>query len=194
MNLLLISLLCGSFVGLMIWHFCTLVSEVPVEDRSYLDRPPLGFRMVWSLILFIDHYANRWVAQSREAAILLRLKRGGMEFSLTPTQFVAGKLVAAVGFCLLAFLLSWLMDSPISLLWIAGGAAGYFYPELWLKEATSIRREEILRSLPFYLDIITLSVEAGSNLTGGITQAIQKSGESPLRSELNRVLTRHSSG
>ena len=40
----------------------------------------------------------------------------------------------------------------------------------------------------FYLDIVTLSVEAGSNLTGGLTQAVQKSNDSALRSELSRVL------
>ena len=65
---------------------------------------------------------------------------------------------------------------------------GFFYPELWLRETTDKRRGAILRALPFYLDIITLSVEAGSNLTGGITQAVQKSADSPLRRELSRVL------
>ena len=50
---------------------------------------------------------------------------------------------------------------------------GFFYPELWLKEVTDTRNKAIFRALPFYLDIITLSVESGTNLTGGLTQALQ---------------------
>ena len=62
------------------------------------------------------------------------------------------------------------------------------YPDLWLREVTTQRQKKILRALPNYLDIVILSIEAGTNLTGGITHAVQKSPDSPLRMELSRVL------
>ena len=65
---------------------------------------------------------------------------------------------------------------------------GFFYPDIWLRDVAQRRSREIFRTLPFYLDIITLSIEAGSNLTGGLTHAVQKSGDGVLRSEWNRVL------
>jgi len=65
---------------------------------------------------------------------------------------------------------------------------GYGYPDSWLKQQARQRQNEMLKHLPFYLDVITLSVEAGSNLTGGITQAVQKNADTVLRRELGRVL------
>jgi tight adherence protein C len=45
-----------------------------------------------------------------------------------------------------------------------------------------------LKALPLYLDIVTLCVEAGLNLTSALTQAVQKGPANPFKAELNRVL------
>jgi len=50
------------------------------------------------------------------------------------------------------------------------------------------RHGQILKALPVYLDFITLSVEAGLNLTGAITQTIDKGPQGPLRHELYLVM------
>ena len=47
MVMLPITLLIGAGIGLALWLFAHLVLAVPEEDRSYLDQPPLGFRLVW---------------------------------------------------------------------------------------------------------------------------------------------------
>lgn len=57
-----------------------------------------------------------------------------------------------------------------------------------MKRSVVMRRHRMDRDLPFYLDVITLSVESGTNLTGALTQAVSKAPESPLRHEFNRVL------
>ena len=41
---------------------------------------------------------------------------------------------------------------------------------------------------PYYLDIITLAVEAGTNLTSAFAYAVQKSPKSPLSDEIKRIL------
>ncbi len=46
----------------------------------------------------------------------------------------------------------------------------------------------MLKSLPFFLDLFTLCVEAGLNLTGAFQQAVAKGPEGPMRDELQRVL------
>ena len=45
-----------------------------------------------------------------------------------------------------------------------------------------------MRSLPFFLDIITLCVEAGLNMQGAMNQAVQKGPAGAMRDELQRVL------
>jgi len=72
--------------------------------------------------------------------------------------------------------------------------AGYHYPDSWLLRKAQQRQRELLKALPFYLDVVTLSVESGSNLTGGLAQAVQKTTDSPLRRELSRVLREIRSG
>ena len=188
MTALVISLSFGGFVALVVWQVWNAFRVVPNEDRQFLDRPPFRFRVVWPLIELFVHHFGHLVGEEQAASTLKRLRRAGVEYTLSPRQFVAAKFVAAGVFAvLLWFCLATLGKSALALS-LVGAMAGFFYPELWLKEAGERRRGALVRELPFYLDIVTLSVEAGSNLTGGLTQAVQKSADSPLRREFSRVL------
>lgn len=185
---LTIGLLFGGFIAIIFWQLYLIFHVVPQQDRAFMDRPPFGFRLIWPLIEVLVFYGRHLLGSSQCELTSMRLKSGGVEFSLTAEQFIAAKVVASIIFTLVCFAMLSMLGKSAFVLSLIGGLAGFFYPELWLKETTDRRRGEIIRTLPFYLDIITLSVEAGSNLTGGLTQAVQKSGDSPLRSELNRVL------
>ena len=188
MTITLISLALGGFIAMMIWQVYHLFRVVPQEDRQFMDRPALGFRLVWPLIRLIDHHFGHWFSTQQRQITAMKLTRGGVEYSLSPEQFMAARFVAALGFALVAWVLLARVGDSVGLLALVIATGGYFYPDLWLRETTARRQNAILRALPFYLDIITLSVEAGSNLTGGMTQAVQKSADSPLRREFSRVL------
>ncbi len=185
---LLISLAFGAFVALMVWQVWRVFHVVPVENRQFMDRPPVGFRIVWPLIQAFVYHFGQHVSETKLSAAHLRLKRSGVEFVVSPQQFIAAKYVSTILFgVVVAFVLS-RVSSSAAVFALVASVGGWFYPELWLREVGVRRQNAIVKQLPFYLDIITLSVEAGSNLTGGITQAVQKSSDSPLRSELSRVL------
>ncbi len=188
MSLLVIYLLIGAFVSMIFWQAYSFFHFVPDEDRQFLDRPALGFRLTWPLIQALVHYFGKYISPTQERIISQRLRHAGAEYSVSAKQFIAAKIVSAAGFALVAFFLSASMGRSAGLMALVASFMGYFYPELWLREVMAKRQGEILRSLPFYLDIVTLSVEAGSNLTGGLTQAVQKSKDTALRSELSRVL------
>jgi tight adherence protein C len=184
----LIGLLLGTSISLIIWNVYQIVSAVPSEDRSYLDRPPLGFRLVWPLVKLIVHYLGPKISRKYRIATHSRLRRAGVDYSVSPEQFFAGQLISATLFmCLVAAAQSMLdMKSPLFL--VLGALMGFYYPQLWLKDEIQKRQKLIFRALPFYLDVITLCVEAGTNLTGAFTHAVQKAEESPLKTEINRVL------
>ncbi len=188
MTALLISLLFGGFIALAVWLAYNVFNQVPDEDRHFLDRPALGFRIAWPLIQALVFYGGHWMRESHVQLTLARLKKAGVEYSLSPQQFFAAKCVSALMFGVIVALLGLLMPRSLSFLGMFAAIGGFFYPELWLKELSTRRTTDILRTLPFYLDVITLSVEAGSNLTGGLTQAVQKTSDSPLRKEFSRVL------
>jgi len=69
-----------------------------------------------------------------------------------------------------------------------GGAFGFVYPDIWLSDHTKKRNLAILKAMPFFLDIVTLSIEAGLNLTGALQKAVDKCKAGPLMVEINRVL------
>jgi len=188
MALTLISIALGGFVALVFCQAWLIVQAVPAEDRLYLDRPALGYRLVWPMIKILVHHADHLVSEVRREATALRLKRAGVEYSIQADQFIAAKWVSAVGFGLCGAVAGAALGQGAAALALLLALGGYLYPELWLREATTSRRDAIIRTLPFFLDIITLSVEAGSNLTGGMTQAVQKSADSPLRREFGRIL------
>jgi tight adherence protein C len=188
MNTLWLSLPFGLLVSIFVWGLYSVFKNVPVEDRQFRDRPALGFRIVWPLIQAVAFHIKYKPTNVRVEATLVKLKRAGVEYSLSPEQFLAAKIVSSALFFMAIGMGAGLLSASYLWIGIVGGIAGYWYPELWLREVTASRSKSILRNLPFYLDVITLAVEAGSNLTGGITQAVQKTSDSALRKEFSRVL------
>ncbi len=191
--------LIGLAAALVGWLASRAVVNVPREDREYKDPPPLGFRLLWWPIHALAYFIDPLVSGKSHRAAQTRLRKGGLDFSLSPSQFLAARLVAAV---LLALLACWILgsfDRPGALahgigagayLWAAcsGAAFGYVYPAIWLRDRLARRRSELLKSLPFYLDIITLCVEAGLNLQGALSQAVSRGPKGVLRDEIQRVL------
>ncbi len=188
MDLVIISIMYGAILALVIWNTYRVFALVPEQDRSYLDRPPLGFRLTWPLINAFVHYFGSLITQNYRIVTLMRLRKAGLDYMLSPDQFFAGKMIAAVVFSLFILLLLNMVGSQAWYVIPLGLVGGFFYPELWLREATEERNKSIFRELPFYLDIIILGVEAGTNFTGGLQQAVTKAMDGPLRQEFNRVL------
>ena len=184
----LISGCVGLSIVIMIWQIYFVFEGVPDEDRAFWDRPAIGFRMVWPLIKIFDFYGSKLYSSERHEIVNSRLTEAGLEFTLTSGQFIASRYVSALTMAGLCYLGLTLLNSSFYFILLVGLVWGYLYPDLWMKRAVVMRRHRMDRDLPFYLDVITLSVESGTNLTGALTQAVSKAPESPLRHEFNRVL------
>ncbi len=65
---------------------------------------------------------------------------------------------------------------------------GLFYPLMWVNDQVSKRHLQISRALPFNLDLLTLSVEAGLDFTAALAKVVEKGKAGPLREELALVL------
>lgn len=183
---LLIALMAGGAIALAVYAAWRLYVELGNAETTYRDRPPPGFRLLWPLVNILANTAGAFLSEERELAVLARLRRAGQEYALTPRQFVGGKLLAAVVFGLMGYVFS---GEGTAWLGIGVGAAlGYYYPDLWLNDHTKARNLAILKALPFFLDIVTLSIEAGMNLTSALQKAVDRCKPGPLMVEINRVL------
>ncbi len=197
--IIVFALAIGLAVALVTWLISRSVAEVPQEDRAYKDAPPLGFRLMWWPIHWLAFFVGPFMSVKAHVTVLTRLRKAGLEYTITPAQFIAARLVSAA---LVALLFWWGLasfDHPVDdevgiragLYWQLcgiGAAIGYSYPAIWLRDLLAKRKSELLKTLPFYLDIITLCVEAGLNMQGAMHQAVAKGPKGVLRDEVQRVL------
>lgn len=188
MNILLAASFVGLSVFLLSWNLYQMFAVLPSEDRSHLDRPPKGFWLAWPLVRFWVYWSAPLLSKNYRLNTLAKLRRAGHDFSLGPEQFFAGKLVAAIVGALFGLTLQQMLGQSMPIILLVCALVGYVYPDLWLKETITAREKRIFRDLPYYLDIITLSVESGTNLVTAFSYAVQKSPPSPIRDEFKRVL------
>ncbi|RZI43929.1 type II secretion system F family protein [Herbaspirillum sp. HC18] len=196
---LAVALCAGLSVALIAWLLSKSVADVPQEDREYKDPPPVGFRLMWWPIQWISYYISPFISGKARSALQTRLRQAGLDYSINPAQFVASRLLCAAILSLISWWIvgsfdiakqgeSGLRTSLYLQVALIAALFGWIYPTIWLKDRLGSRRRELLKSLPFYLDIITLCVEAGLNMQGAMNQAVMKGPKGVLRDEFQRVL------
>lgn len=119
-----------------------------------------------------------------------KLASAGLTEALTPDELYSFKLFLIIGFpFLLGFMkMAWEMDVPAYAFPISM-IIGYYYPDkIWLSSVISRRQEEIRRAMPFVVDLLALSTEAGLDFMGAIQKVTDKAKPSPLVQELEMML------
>ena len=122
-----------------------------------------------------------------EARMRRRLVKAGEPYSFKPEdimvlQEVSGTLGLLAGLVLMNALQVSLVFSVFLL------AFGAWYPLIWVGDQVKKRHLLISRALPYNLDLLTLSVEAGLDFTGALAKVVEKGKPGPLREELQLVL------
>lgn len=185
----------GAAVALLlcVWLFMLLghqlVGAVPARQvNEYHDAPP----RYWAMLGWVGHalayWVKSWIPASWRSHLQDKLRVAGLEYSLVPELFVAGQIAAGV-VSGLVLLLIWFprgWSGVLVLILVSGFSAAL--PVSWLRDQGLRRKRQISKAFPFYLDIITLAIEAGSNMTGSFQHAVDKGPGGPLADELRRVL------
>ncbi len=65
---------------------------------------------------------------------------------------------------------------------------GFVMPWIWLRDRERARKKAIRRDLPYALDLLTLSVEAGLDFTAALARIVRRRPDSPLSQELSETL------
>lgn len=186
--LLLIAAAAAGSVALMVVCIARLLRAAPPLDRRFTDPPPRFWASTWLLIRAHEHYFGHFVHRARTQRLAARLRAAGLEFSLTPQQFVAGRWVAAE-MAALAGLMAWSPRgwAPWPAMAIAA-LVGYSLPATWLSDLIERRRRSVLKELPFCLDVMTLAVEAGLSLSSALITTANHLPAGIFRGELERLL------
>jgi tight adherence protein C len=137
-------------------------------------------------------FSQRFISEQRSARLKRRMIMAGMDMRDTmlkrPEDFVAMQECAAIGGGLvIVYMWAALGLKPI---WIpvAMVVAGLFLPDRWLRDQVIKRHLLITRALPYNLDLLTLSVEAGLDFTAALAKVVERGRKGPLLDELALVL------
>lgn len=113
----------------------------------------------------------------------------GLEDDIDPDELLAWKICQGlfIPTCLLIYLT--VSSSGMSpYVFIAMVMGGYIYPTMWVSSARTTRQEEIKLQLPFVIDLLTLSTEAGLDFIGALQKVVEKTRPGPLVDEIERML------
>ncbi|MGZ3787108.1 MAG: type II secretion system F family protein [Bacteriovorax sp.] len=117
------------------------------------------------------------------------LAAAGLTNVLTPEDFFAFKLFLIIGFPIVFILLKVFLEADWDLALIPIIAfVGFFYPDFWIKGKIEQRQKEIIMSMPFSVDMLALSVEAGLDFVAAMAKVIEKAKANALTEEFENVI------
>jgi tight adherence protein C len=115
-----------------------------------------------------------------------KLRAAARPEGVTADEFLGLVLLGGLFFAMIGAALNVrLKFNPIILLF---ALFGMYMPVLWLRARLRRRQDDIRHGLPYSLDLLTLSVEAGLDFTQALTRIVRKLGDSALAVELGQTV------
>lgn len=171
-----------------------VITAVQGEDRTYADKPPRLIARIWFLLEFVTFYISPYLSVEYRERTIRKLRKGELDYAISPQQWFGAKIVYALLGGLLLFGIGLWLGFGGLMMPLGGAAFGFVYLDLWLRDRMKRIELEILKNLPSFLDMLTLAVESGCNLTVGITIGVEKTPDNPLRRAFARLLREIRSG
>jgi len=132
---------------------------------------------------------NRPFWEERKRVYRRKLVSAGLRDELTADEFVAFKVFNIFVFPMIgAFLKAGGFIDASAWLILAAGVVGFFYPDFWVNSRITDRQKKIGRALPFIIDLLALSTEAGLDFVGAIGKVVDKATPGPLVDEFSQLL------
>lgn len=189
---LVISLISMAMVALSFLGLTYILStKVPPTIRLNMDEVPSSLSRFWWMVSFFQYYVVRYLPSALLTSRQKLLNSAGLQFFLTTQETYALQCLSAVIFFLLSAFICVTAGISFFLSMMLGGIlalVGWLYPLFWLMEQKKKRALLLLKSMPAFLDILTLCCECGLNMNAGLTNYCEKGPRGPLRSEMERAL------
>lgn len=167
------------------YHISNMVEE---ESREFMDPLPPLLKLIWPFVQIFAYFVTPFYPYEYMERVERQLETSGVGYLMNAEQFCALRLVSAILLPIITLLCMVALNND-NMFWVVASIfLGYFFPVIWLADTRKKRRIAVIKTLPVYLDFITMSVEAGLNLQGALGQAIEKAPPGPLRNEFGIVI------
>ena len=186
--------------ALLVGYAASVASEITyvtlADGRKTERKIPLIFRLLLPFVSNLSRVVMRPAfAKARENADWM-IVACGLEGLLTGAEFMAlkvlvplvcGSVCAVLVLSLCALVPDSFLSSNSILLVLMGYLYFYAYPLIWLRSTLKKRHFSIMLALPFVLDLLTLSVEAGMDFMSALQRNCERRRLDPLNEELIRM-------
>ena len=187
-------------IACLAWYAASVASEVTyvtlADGRRQARSIPLVFKLLLPFVGNLDRLVSRPLFAQQIEKSHRMLISAGFEGLLNGREFVAlgllSPIVLGAFWCLLILFMGVLLPDSLFTagrmpLCLMGVLLFAIQPMLWLKSALKARHLSIMKSLPFVLDILTLSVEAGMDFISALQRNCKTRRLDPLNEELLRM-------
>jgi tight adherence protein C len=188
---------CAAGIAWYCLNIARQITYVTLADGRRQERKlPLVFRLLLPFVPNLEGLVGRPAFDAARTAADRKLVAAGFEGLLSGKEFLALKILTPLvcgAFWAATLRLAAVLNphselaKNFTLALLLGVALFYCYPLLWLKRSLAARHNSIRRALPFVLDLLTLSVEAGMDFMSALQRNCERRKLDPLNEELIRM-------
>ena len=195
----LILLTCGLLLAAFsVYLFCSTLLHtnsdqaalaLAEENKEEQAIPLIRFSkpLVQNLTL---HHAKKIKWAKYRKNIQKKILYAGLSRDINENEFIGLQMLWGIFFPVLALILNFAlqMGYPI-FVFIGIGGLGAYFPHFYCKTLAVQRKKSVEKDLPFFIDLMALSTEAGLDFIGSIQKITEKADKnSVLAHELHTVL------
>lgn len=139
---------------------------------------------------FTLKYALQIKSKKYRKKVQQKIITSGLEAELNVDEFLGLQFLWGVGFPLFLLVLNFALQIGIPIVAVIGiGFLGFLFPSFHCRNSKQQRYLSIIEDLPFFIDLLSLSIEAGLDFIGAIQRISEKLGDDRiLCKELKIVL------
>lgn len=134
-------------------------------------------------------HAKKIKSTSYREKIAELIKKSGLSRELNEDEFIGMQILWGFMFPLVLFFFNFALSlglSPVLILIV--GALGFMFPNMYASDEKKKRNHSIQTDLPFFIDILALTTEAGMDFIGAIQRITEKAPDSVLADEFKETL------
>jgi tight adherence protein C len=200
----LLSALVGLAAAGAAWSILQLtrgITYVRLADGRLSERRlPILVRLLLPFTPNLAHFFDRTALEPARKKLRGRLVAAGLEEVMGPEDFMALRVLSMMVIIPVMYLLFWGLFPMVPwgigdhlranawVFYLATVPLAYFYTGSWLKGELAKRQSRMRKALPFVVDLLTLSVEAGMDFMSAMQRIVDRRALDPLGEELIRLL------
>jgi tight adherence protein C len=193
-------LLFGALIlaGVSVYLFFTFIFGAN-NDKDLLawasgdDRPKPKSKIIAGALPLVHQFTMKYAVKVKDKAYRKKVEKilltAGMSRELTVDEFIGMRYLFGFMFPLLLFIMNFALEMELPY-WMFGVLIplGYNLPDIHARGVRNARVLSVRADLPFFIDLLALSTEAGLDFIGAIQRIVDKAEGSVLAEELGIVL------